>query len=62
MSLFLLHEFVVQAQAAEAGTEVVQDIESEAAEVEEQLVEVEEQAADPIEAAAQATQVLARDD
>jgi hypothetical protein len=47
VSLFLLNEFVVQAQASEAGETVVEDIETRAEEVEEQLVEFEEQAAAP---------------
>jgi hypothetical protein len=38
----------VQAQAAEAGATVVDDIEGLAAEVEEQLIEVEEHEADPV--------------
>jgi hypothetical protein len=42
VSLFLLSEFVVHAQAAEEGEMVVEDIDEAAEEVEEQLVEVEE--------------------
>jgi hypothetical protein len=62
VSLFLLHEFVVQAQAAEAGTAVVEDIEEQAAEVEEALLEVEEQEADPVRAAERATARLTPDE
>ena len=38
VSLFLLNEFVVQAQAAEAGVTVVDDIDAQAEEIEEQHV------------------------
>jgi hypothetical protein len=56
VSLFLLSEFMVHAQAA--GTEAVppEDVEAQAAAIEEQLVEVEEaQAAEAEEAAQDAT-------
>jgi hypothetical protein len=59
VSLFLLNEFVVQVQASEEGTAVVEDIEEQAEEVEEQLVEVEENVADPTKAAEHATSRLA---
>jgi hypothetical protein len=62
VSLFLLNEFVVQVQASEEGTEVVEDIEEQAEEVEEQLVEVEENVADPAKAAEHATARLASDE
>jgi hypothetical protein len=63
VSLFLLHEFVVHAQASEAGETVVEDVEAQAEEVEEQLIEVEEQEdAAPTEAAEQATARLTPDD
>jgi hypothetical protein len=61
VSLFLLHEFVVQAQASEAGETVVEDVEAQAEEVEEQLVEVEEQTTDSTKAAEQATDRLTPD-
>jgi hypothetical protein len=61
VSLFLLHEFVVQVQASEEGETVVEDIESEVEEVEEQLVEVEEQETKPTEAAEEATARLTSD-
>lgn len=62
VSLFLLNEFVVQAQASEEGETVVEDVDAQAEEVEEQLVEVEEQSGDPTKAAAQATERLTPDD
>jgi hypothetical protein len=62
VSLFLLNEFVVQAQAAEAGVAVAEDIEAHAEEIEEQLTEIEEQATDAVEAADDATALLSRDD
>ena len=61
VSLFLLHEFVVQVQASEVGETVVEDIEAHAERVEEQLVEVEEQATDATEAAEEAAAQLAED-
>jgi uncharacterized membrane protein len=61
VSLFLLNEFVVQAQAAEEGETVVEDIEAEAEEVEEAMVEVEEQVDDPTKAAERATARLTPD-
>jgi hypothetical protein len=51
VSLFLLSEFVVHAQASEEGEMVVEDVETLAEDVEEQLVEVEEQDVDPAKAA-----------
>ena len=62
VSLFLLNEFVVQTQAAEAGTTVTEDIEAEAAEVEEQLVEVEEEGADAARTADRAAARLTSDE
>ncbi len=62
VSLFLLSEFVVHAQASEEGETVVEDIEAQAEEVEEQLVEVEEEVDDPTKAAEEATARLASDD
>jgi hypothetical protein len=62
VSLFLLHEFVVQAQAAAAGTTVVEDIEADVAEIEEQLDDVEAQETDPTRAAERATGLLSRDE
>jgi hypothetical protein len=61
VSLFLLHEFVVQVQASEAGEAVVEDIETHVEHVEEQLVEAEAQATDAVEAAEQATARLTTD-
>jgi hypothetical protein len=61
VSLFLLSEFVVQAQAAEEGEMVVEDVEEAAEEVEEQLVELEEQDVDAAEAAERAAAELAPD-
>ena len=55
VSLFLLTEFMVHAQAA--GTEAVvapEDVEAHAAAIEEQLVEVEEEQAAELEAAEEA--------
>jgi hypothetical protein len=62
VSLFLLNEFVVQAQAAEAGVTVVDDIEAQAEEIEEQLSEIEEEATDAVAAAEGAAAILAGDD
>jgi hypothetical protein len=62
VSLFLLHEFVVQAQAADAGETVVEDLEARATEVEEQLIEVEEQAGDAEEVAQKAAARLDPDE
>jgi ABC-type multidrug transport system fused ATPase/permease subunit len=62
VSLFLLHEFVVQVQASEAGETVIEDIEAQAEQVDEQLVEVEEQVSDPTKAAEQATARLTPDE
>jgi ABC-type multidrug transport system fused ATPase/permease subunit len=62
VSLFLLHEFVVQVQASEAGETVVEDIEEQAEEVEEQLVELEEEATDATTTAERATSRLTPDD
>jgi hypothetical protein len=62
VSLFLLSEFVVHAQAAEEGEMVVEDIEAAAEEVEEQLVEVEEQDMDAAKAADRAAAQLAPDE
>jgi hypothetical protein len=62
VSLFLLNEFVVHAQAAEAGVGEVIDVEALADEVEEQLTVVEEQATDAAEAAEEATDLLTRGD
>jgi hypothetical protein len=65
VSLFLLHEFVVHAQASEQGeTLVVEDVEAAAEEVEEQLVEVEEEeeVMDAAEAAERAAAQLAPDE
>jgi hypothetical protein len=61
VSLFLLHEFVVQVQVSEVGETVVEDIEAHAEKVEEQLVEVEEQATDATEAAEEAAAQLVED-
>jgi hypothetical protein len=61
VSLFLLNEFVVQAQASEEGETVVEDIEAQAEEVEEALVEVEEEDDDPTKAAERATDRLTTD-
>jgi hypothetical protein len=60
VSLFLLSEFVVHAQAE--GEMVVEDVEALAEDVEEQLVEAEEQAVDPAKAADRATAQLAPDE
>jgi hypothetical protein len=62
VSLFLLNEFVVQAQASQEGEAVVEDIEAQAEEVEEQPVEVEEQVDDPTKAAEHATARLTPDE
>jgi hypothetical protein len=62
VSLFLLHEFVVQVQASEAGETVVEDVEAQAEEVEEQLAEVEETVDDPAKAAERATARVNPDD
>jgi hypothetical protein len=61
VSLFLLNEFVLQAQAAEAGVTVVDDIEAQVEEVEEQLIDVEVESTDAVEAAEKATELLAKD-
>lgn len=58
ISLFLLHEFVVQVQAAEEGEMVVSDIESHSEGVEEKLVEVESREDDPATSAESATTEL----
>jgi hypothetical protein len=60
VSLFLLHEFVVHAQASEEGEVLVEDVEAMAEEVEEQLVEVEEQADGDVGAAEAAEEATAR--
>jgi hypothetical protein len=62
VSLFLLHEFVVHAQASEEGETVVEDIEAQAEEIEEQLIEVEEDAEGAAESAEEATARLTADD
>ena len=62
VSLFLLSEFVVQAQAAEEGEIVVDDIEAQVEEVEEQLVDVEVESTDAVEAAEKAPELLTKDD
>ena len=62
VSLFLLNEFVVQAQASEVGETVVEDIETQAEDVEEQLVEMEEQVTDAARAAKHTASRLARDE
>jgi hypothetical protein len=62
VSLFLLNEFVVQAQASQGGETVVEDIEAQAEEVEEALVEVEDQVDDPTKAAERATARLTPDE
>jgi hypothetical protein len=62
VSLFLLNEFVVQAQASEAGETVVEDIETRAEEVEEELVEIEEEATDPAKSAEHAAARLTPDE
>ena len=62
VSLFLLHEFVVQVQASEAGETVVEDVAAQAEEVEEQLTEAEEQVDDPAKAAERATARVNPDD
>lgn len=59
VSLFLLSEFVVHAQAE--GEMVVEDVEAMAEEVEEQLVEAEEQEVDPAKAAERAAAQLGPD-
>jgi hypothetical protein len=61
VSLFLLNEFVLQAQAAEAGVTVVDDIEAQVEEVEEQLIDVEVESTDAVVAAEKATELLAKD-
>jgi hypothetical protein len=62
VSLFLLHEFILQAQAAEGEALPTTDIEAEVAKVEEQLVEVEEKDLDAEKAAQHATEALTRDE
>jgi hypothetical protein len=62
VSLFLLSEFVVHAQAAEEGEMVVEDVEAAAEDVEEQLVEVEEQDIDAAKAAERAAAQVAPDE
>jgi hypothetical protein len=42
VSLFLLHEFVVHAQAGDEGVDAGEDIEAAAADIEEQLEEIED--------------------
>ncbi|MGH9259405.1 MAG: hypothetical protein ACRD08_05805 [Acidimicrobiales bacterium] len=59
MSLFLLHEYVVHAQAADEGVVPTGDIEAQAEEVEQELVEIEEQAPDPATTARDGTGVSA---
>jgi hypothetical protein len=59
VSLFLLHEFVVHAQAADEGVVPTGDIEAQAEEVEQELVEFEEQAPDPATTAGDGTGVSA---
>jgi hypothetical protein len=51
VSLFLLNEFVVRAQAGDEEAEVVEDIEAQAAEIEQQMIEVEQQDAEEAVAA-----------
>jgi hypothetical protein len=62
VSLFLLNEFVVQAQAAAEGVTVVEEIEAQAEEVEEQLVEIEESTDDAADLTERATSRLAPDE
>jgi hypothetical protein len=62
VSLFQLSEFVVQAQASEAGEIVTHDIESRAEEIEEQLVEAEAAEDDPAKAAERASSALGSDE
>lgn len=62
VSLFLLHEFVVHAQASEEGEVVVEDIEAQAEEVEEQLIEVEEEVDDPTKVAERGAAQLTPDE
>ncbi len=59
VSLFLLHEFVLQVQTAEEGEMVVGDIESHTEDMEEKLVEVESGEDDPVKSAERATTELA---
>jgi hypothetical protein len=60
VSLFLLTEFMVHAQAAgTAATVAPEDVEARAAAIEEQLVEVEEEQAAELEAAAEASESAA---
>jgi hypothetical protein len=59
VSLFLLNEFVVQAQAAAEGVTVVEEIEAQAEEVEDQLVEIEESTDDATDLTERATSRLA---
>jgi hypothetical protein len=58
VSLFLLNEFVLQAQASEAGEVAATDIEEQVAKVEEKMVEVEERDLDPETAAQRGTDIL----
>lgn len=58
VSLFLLSEFVVQAQATEAGEVVQADVEQRAQVIEEQLTEIEDNMDDPLETAESATNAL----
>jgi hypothetical protein len=60
VSLFLLNEFVVQAQAGDAGT-VVENIEEQAQAVEEQLADVEHGADDAAKAAEDAASAVSTD-
>jgi hypothetical protein len=62
VSLFLLHEFVLQAQVGEGETVPTTDIEAEVAKVEEKMIAVEEKDLDAETAAQHATEMLARDE
>jgi hypothetical protein len=62
VSLFLLNEFVVRAQAGGDEAEIVEDIEAQAEEVEQQLTEMEAEAAQVMEAEEAATEDDARAD
>jgi len=55
VSLFLLHEFVVQTQVSHEGVVLTEDIEEHAAEVEEQMIELEEQESELAAAAEEGT-------
>jgi hypothetical protein len=61
VSLFLLHEFVVQVKAADAGTVAVTGIEEQVEEIEEQLTVVAESDVDPKTAAQRGADQLAPD-